>query len=160
MHSKGGTMQHFEFGQWRLTVDPEAGDYKIVLIGADGTEHYYRVEPGKYQNPIIRVEPSRAFSCPTNLTYVDAKGNPAQPSDPIGGIVCQNGPRFSLTNAAKQGVTIKVNSNGSIQIDDEVWWLRTLFLKDKQRFIGSDAYLVRERPDKVRILELGDLDLF
>ncbi|MBU0660796.1 hypothetical protein KKG22_01295 [Patescibacteria group bacterium] len=115
---------------------------------------------GKYGQPIIIAEPDLAFEAPSCLNYVDAKGEEATPSEKIAGIICKDGPRFSLSNAKKKGISVSVNDEGFIQIDNETWWISTLFCKDKNRIVGYDAYLVRMKPKQVLILELGDLDLF
>lgn len=148
----------FKYGQWTLTADGEG--YKFVNIGEDGGERFYRVEPGKYGQPLIIAEPTLAFDAPNGLNYVNHVDEATNPVEKIAGIICQNGPRFSLSNAQKQGIVVSVNADGSIQIGSETWWLATLFSKDKYRIVGYDAYLVREKPERVRVIELGDLDLF
>jgi hypothetical protein len=131
-----------------------------VNLGPNGEKRFYMISPGKYGEPIITPEPDLAFEVPATLTYINAKGEVVVPQEKISGIICKDGPRFSLTNAKKKGVKVQVNDDGSIQIDTETWWLATLFSKDKNRVRNYDAYLVREKPAQVKMLELGDLDLF
>ena len=147
--------------QWTVDVNDTTGEYRICNLGPNGEKQYYEVVAGKYGEPIIVAEPDLAFYTPTNLLYVKAKGEGmSAPDQKIAGIICQDGPRFSLTNAKSKGVVIKTNDDGSVQVGEEKWWLTTLFLKDKNRFRGYDAYCVRQQPENVRVLELGDIDLF
>lgn len=145
--------------QWTVDVNDTTGEYRICNLGLNGEKQFYEVVPGKYGEPIIVAEPDLAFDPPTNLLYVNAQRAETTPDQKIAGIICKDGPRFSLTNAKSKGVAIKVNEDGSIQVGEKKWWLVTLFLKDKNRFRGYDAYCVREQPENVRVLELGDLDL-
>ncbi|MBI2037785.1 MAG: hypothetical protein HYT15_02540 [Candidatus Magasanikbacteria bacterium] len=146
--------------QWTIKVDETTGDYNVTNLGPNGERQFYMVSPGQYGQPIITAEPDLAFDAPSNLTYVNAKGETVTPSEKIAGIICQDGPRFSLTNAKNKGITVVVSDDGSIQIGNEVWHLVTLFSKDKNRVVNYDAYLVRQQPAQVRVLELGDLNLF
>lgn len=151
---------YFRFRQWMLEVNEGTASYNIYNHGSNGERQFYEVVPGKYGEPIIVAEPEYAFDVSVNLCYVNAKGDAVVPDQQIAGIICQDGPRFSLTNAKNKGVVIRANEDGSIQVGEEKWWLATLFLKDKNRFRGYDAYCVRQQPEKVRILELGDLNFF
>ncbi len=158
-----GKINTFKFKQWTLVANEADGKYNICNLGSDGQKQFYEVVSGEYGQPTIIAEPEYAFDTPANLLYVNAKGEgvkPDQPDQKIAGVVCKDGPRFSLTNAKSKGVVIKANDDGSIQVGEEKWWLATLFLKDKNRIRNYDAYCVRQQPEKVRILELGDLDLF
>ncbi|HRY36362.1 MAG TPA: hypothetical protein P5230_00565 [Candidatus Magasanikbacteria bacterium] len=146
-------MKHYL--QWGL--DAGEGKYSITNLSPDGKRQFYEVIMGQYGQPLIVAEPDRAFPCPTNLAYVNAKGETAVPDEKIAGIICSDGKRFSLTNAEKKGIKIEVNADGSIQIDNEVWWIVTLFQKDRNRIINYDAYLSPVQPEKVKILELADL---
>jgi hypothetical protein len=147
------------YKQWTLTTDSE--EYRIEnLDPSGGPRRFYMIKMGAFGQPVIVAEPDRAFEAPTNLVYVDAKGNAATPSERIAGVICQDGPRLSLSNAAKQSIEVHPNEDGSVTVGSDVWWIATLFQKDKNRIIGYDAYLRRDRPETVRILELGDLDLF
>lgn len=158
-----GYFKHI-FGQWVIegnddTDSPDFG-YEIYNPGPNGEKRFYRASPGKYWEPLLDPEPELAFNVPENFTFVNAKGEVIVPGEKISGIICQDGPRLSLTNAQKQGITIKVNDDGSIQVGEEKWWLTTLFQKDKNRIRNYDAYCVREKSETVRVLELGDLNLF
>ncbi len=153
-------MQQFKFGQWVLEVNED----KYELYNPDpetGKKRFYRAVPGEFGQPLLESEPDLAFAVPEELTYVNNKGEPVKPNQKIAGIICKDDrPRFSLTNAKSKGVVVNANEDGSIQVGEEKWWLATLFLKDKNRIFNYDAYCVREMPSKVRVLELGDLDLF
>jgi hypothetical protein len=146
--------------QWMVEVDETTGEYKIVNVGPNGEHQFYMVTPGKYGEPIITPEPDLAFAVPSYLVYVNAKGETVVPTEKISGILCKESHRLSLTNAKNKNIGIKVNDDGSIQIGDETWHLATLFSKDKNRVRNYDAYLVREKPMRVKVLELGDIDLF
>lgn len=156
-------MKAFKFKQWTVTVNEADGKYNICNLGPDGKKQFYEIVVGEYGQPIIVAEPEYAFDTPPNLRYINAKGEHVRPDQMIAGVICQDGQRFSLTNAKNKGLEVKVNGDGSIQVNEEKWWLKTLFLKDKNRFRGYDAFCVREQPMggvEVRILELGDLNLF
>lgn len=146
------------FRQWTLMVEND--EYEIVNLDSNRKQQYYKVVSGEYGQPIIVAEPDLAFAVPTELRYVNKYGGTVAPTEKIAGIICKDGPRFSLTNAKNKGVVIKANDDGSIQVGDEVWWISTLFSKDKNRIVGYDAFLIRERPNVVMVRELGDLDLF
>lgn len=146
--------------QWTVDIDEATGQYTIMNLGPNGERRYYMVSPGQYGEPVITPEPDLAFSVPVNLTYVNKKGEAVVPAEKISGIICQESHRFSLTNAKNKGIDVTVNDDGSIQVGDETWWLSTLFIKDKNRVRNYDAYLVREKPPQVKVLELADLDLF
>jgi hypothetical protein len=146
--------------QWIVDVSGTTGDYAIVNLGPNGERQYYMVSPGQYGQPVITAEPDLALDVPIGIEYVNAKGEAVMPGEKIAGIICQGGARYSLTNARNKGVKVKVNDDGSIQVGDEKWWIATLFSKDKQRIINYDAYLVRQQPAQVKVLELGDLNLF
>lgn len=146
--------------QWTVKVDDSGRQYAIVNLGPNGERQYYSVGPGKYGEPIITPEPDLAFAVPANLTYVNSKGEAFVPTEKISGVICKDSHRLSLTNAKNKGIVVKVNDDGSFQIGDETWHLTTLFSKDKNRIRNYDAYLVREKPEQVKVLELGDLDLF
>ncbi len=155
----------FQFGQWTVVLRPDG--YEIFNLAPDGSwRRYYRIYNGQYGEPLIEVDPDLAFAVPIveGIGFVDAKGQPTTPNQRIGGIICQPpGPRFSLTNAKNQQDVVigpHPNGSGSILVGGEEWWLATLFLKDSRRFKGYDAFLVRERRDVVRVIELGDLELF
>lgn len=152
----------FKHGQWMVhTQEGNGGGYNIYNLDPDtGKKRFYEVVPGKFGEPIIIAEPDLAFDAPANLCYINAKFEVVKPDQKIAGIICQDGPRGSLTNLKTQGKPVAVNEDGSLQIGEEKWWLSTLFLKDKNRFCGYDAFCVRERWETVDILELGDLDLF
>lgn len=146
--------------QWTVEIDEATGEYKIVSLGTSGEQQYYMVTPGKYGEPIITPEPDLAITVPADLIYVNSKGEAVVPAEKISGIICKDGHRLSLTNARNQDIVVKANDDGSIQVSTETWHVATLFSKDKNRVRNYDAYCVREKPDRVRVIELGDLDLF
>ncbi len=150
----------FKFKQWTVTANQADEKYNICNIDSDGKKQFYEIVSGEYGQPIIVAEPELAFVPPQTLMYVDAKFEQTRPDQRIAGIICQFGPRFSLTNAKSKGVVIKVNADGSIQVGEEKWWIATLFLKDKNRIRNYDAFCVRAKPNYIRILELGDINLF
>lgn len=148
--------QSFQFKQWTVEIDLKEESYRIHNNGGD----FYQAEMGAYGQPLIFADPKRAFDAPDSLSYVDASGNQAEPKEKIAGIVCKDGPRFSLTSAENKGIVIEHNDDGSISIDGEQWFLETLFRKDANRIIGYDGYYSKEQSQAVKIIELGDLDLF
>jgi len=146
--------------QWVISVHSRTGRYVISNPGPHEGRRYFMVVPGRDGEPIVVAEPDLALPVPSGFTYVDAQGKPVVPDQRIAGIVCQDGPRFSLTHARETGVWIGLQSDGSFLIDTDKWWPVTLFLKDRNRYRNYDAFLVRERREVVRVLELGDLSLF
>lgn len=156
-------MHTFKFGQWTMEVDEEVGHYEMYnLDPATGEKRFFRVVKGAYDAPKFEPESALAFACPNNLTYVNKQGETvATPAEKISGLICQNGPRASLSNLKSKGIAVSANEDGSIQIGEEAWWLATLFSKDKNRFKNYDVFLVKAKPERpVKVLELGDLDLF
>lgn len=149
----------FEGTQWTQRQNPNTGEWEIVNVHKGNKRDYYRIVMGKY-SPVIEVEPDRAFDAPQALKYVNNAGEEVAAAEKVAGIICKEGPRFSLTNAENKGIAVEVNEDGSINIDGESWWISTLFQKDKNRIFGYDAYCVKEKREVVKILELGDLDLF
>lgn len=151
--------------QWTVDVDEGTGKYNIYNPGDNNEKRFYEIVAGKYGQPIIVAEPELAFDPPANLLYVNVNGENMKPDQKIAGIVCKNGPRLSLSNAKINGVEISVTGdNSSLWVDGQKYYIKTLFVKDKNRVIGYDAFCVsadeQAYPTLVRVLELGDLDLF
>lgn len=152
----------YKFGQWIIKGDDDPNSehfgYSISNRGPDGKRRFYEVVPGKYGQPIIVAEPDLAFEVPENLVYVNATdGKSIKPEEKIAGIICQNGPRLSLSNAKRQGIVVKTNDDGSVQVGEEKWWLFVLLQKDKNRIRNYDAFCVKEKPMFVIVAELGDM---
>jgi hypothetical protein len=141
--------------QWLLNAGEES--YTISNLGPNSERRYYQVVMGKYGEPCFVAEPDLAFPCSEVLIYVNAKDETSVPDEKIAGIVCSDGQRFSLTNAKNKGILIVAQDDGSIKINDQTWWVKTLFRKDKNRIINYDAYLSKTKPEKVRIIEMADL---
>lgn len=157
--------RHTKHLQWTVKVNEGTGAYRICNFGSNGEKQFCEVVPGKYGEPIIVAEPDLAFPPPTNLRYVNADGDNVKPDQLIASIILagdhEGGPRILLTNAKLMGVVIKVNEeDGSLHVGGEKWWIVTLFLKDENHFRGYDAFCAREQPEKVRVLELCDLNHF
>lgn len=76
---------------------------------------------------------------PENKPFVDGKGKP-------------------MTYWQKTADGIKTFQTINGQRKDRQWYLQVLFLKDKNRFGNFDAYYSLAKPDKVRILELADIN--
>jgi hypothetical protein len=146
-----------QYDQWKVTLGED--DYHAENIGPDGTRQFYAMQKGPYGNPIIIAEPDRAFPAPKDVNYVDANGDPTEPEENIAGIVCAGGPRFSLSSA--QAPEFEQDPDGTLRIKDGIeetrWHLSTLFRKDANRIIGYDGFYSKDKPENVRILELGDL---
>ncbi|HLG25660.1 MAG TPA: hypothetical protein VI588_02620 [Candidatus Gracilibacteria bacterium] len=146
-----------KYNQWTLAANDNG--YNIFNKDADGKKAFYEVAKGeKHGNPIVTVEPDRAFTVPNGVTCVDSRGVTVTPNEKIAGIICEDGPRFSLSS--KDAPTFQVANDGIITVGDKKWHLATLFSKDKNRFINYDAYFAKKRSDKVRVLELADLPLY
>jgi hypothetical protein len=144
------------FLQW--VIEFFENSYRIYNPDPEsGVKKFYEVKMGKYGEPIIVTEPALAFSCPSILEYVNAEGVSVIPEEKISGIICSDGKRFSLTNAEVKGIKIEPQNDGSILIAGEIWWINVLFSKDRNRIVNYDAFLIQEKPAKVKILELMDL---
>lgn len=161
-HGKPQTLEH-QCKQWTTHLDVNGdgktlSSYEIFQKDADGKKKFYEVTPGPYGNPIITAEPDRAFDAPKGVHYIDVKGQKTEPNQKIAGIICEDGPRFSLSSP--NAPNFKLDDDGTLHVDDQKWHLVTLFLKDKNRIINYDAYFSKEKPQAVCIRELGDLKEF
>jgi hypothetical protein len=134
--------------------------YRIYSEGPERNLKYYQIVMGQFCQPIVIQEPSLGLDCPSKLTCFNKNGDPVVPDQKIVGIVCKNGPRFSLTNAKAKGIVINVSEENHIQINGESWFINTLYMPDKNRLIGYVAFCSKEINPSVRVLEMGDLDLF
>lgn len=147
-----------KFKQWTVQVNDEG--YRIFNVDGDGSKKFLEVTTGPYGNPLFTIEPDLAFAVPEALVYVNAKDEQVSPAEKIGGIVCQESDgtaryRFSLSNPkAPKFETVE----DGIEISGERWYLAVLFSKDKNRTFNYDAFYVREKPAKVKLLELADLN--
>lgn len=144
------------FLQW--VVEFFENSYRIYNPDPEsGVKKFYEIQMGQYGQPIIVAEPELAFDPPASLIYVDFAGNETKPTEKISGIICSDGKRFSLTNAEAKGIKIEPQNDGSVMIAGEIWWINVLFSKDRNRIVNYDAFLIQEKPAKVKILELFDL---
>lgn len=150
---------------WIIDLDPNKQNaYAIYRRGPDGKLRSHKVVPGE-DGPIMVAEPDLAFDPPAELNYVDAKGKPVTPDQKIAGVVSRNwGFRLSLSDLKRDGLHISVNSNGSLKIEGVAYWITTLLGKGGD-YINYDAFcvqcdLVDSAPLLVRVLWIGDLDLF
>lgn len=155
------------FDQWKLEVT-EAG-YELYNPGPNGEQRFYSMIPGPYGNPLFNEEPSLGFQLPRGVKYVNSSGVAIdRPEGKIGGIMGE-GIRFSLSNAKRKGIAISLHpdDDGSILVGGEKWWIVIAFNKDAQRFCSVDedgelqpsytVIVVREKPEHINVLELGDL---
>lgn len=151
----------FTLGQWSIRAEDGVG-YEIVnLDPQSGAERFYKVVPGKYGEPLLVPEPVLAFDPPQGVSYVDGKGAAAQADMKISGVICRNADgeiskRFSLSRAEKDGISYQPTADG-IVVDGEVFYLKVLFIKDKNRVKNYDAFYSTEKPANVQILELEDV---
>ncbi len=158
-------------GQWEL----RRYDWGYALVNPDTEDseklRFYAMAWEFGDQPFFLPEPTLAFDVPSGFRYVDSNDvQVAVPQGKVSGIICQDGPRFSLWAALFKGIEWAPNADGSVTIDDEVWWPATLLDKDKNRFrqfgpagerrSNYDGYYVQERPDTVKVVELGDLNFF
>jgi len=151
------------YGQWELRANDNS--YSISNKGENREDRFYKIVPGdKYNEPLIEVEPSNALPIPSTITIKDINGNQLELDQKIGGIICEGDSpqtpkyRFSLSNPNNPEFT--VNEDGSLTVNDETFYLTTIFQKDKNRFINYDAYFGKTKPPYVIYKELEDLDLF
>jgi len=163
--------------QWTLLVSSEAPEvaalagmdlvvtgFELVNLSPTGRRQYYTVKDGQYGQPLINVEPDLAMPVPANLSYKNQAGEDLEPSklEKLGGFIVADVAgavlhRYSLTNALNKGVTFGFREDGAFLVNGEVYWLRTLFSKDKMRISGYDGYFSPVKPEFVRVLELADL---
>jgi hypothetical protein len=129
-------------------------------LDAGAKPQFYEVRPGKYGQPLLLPEPSRALDLPQGIRYVDGRtGEPVRPDEKIAGIIIQDEAgntvyRNSLTNAANKSDQIELGDDGSLRVNGDVYYLYGLFLKDKNRTFNYDAYFTFKKPDCVRVTEL------
>lgn len=148
-----------KYDQWTLDAKPD--DYSITNKDSDGSNRFYTMKKGKYGNPVYIDEESRALPIPTGVTVKNTKGEDVTLKDKIAGIICENGPRFSLSNPDAPKFEIK--DDGSLTIDDKTWHLHTIFDPDKNRITNYKSYWGETKPandNKVLYRELGDLELY
>ncbi len=158
----------YQFKQWTFRF--WADKYEIVNLEPDGTERFYKVIKGKYGEPIIVAEPDRAYASPENAEYANAKGETIpRPEGDISGIICQNengsvAHRFSLSNpktpkfrVTKDGLILFLKDEAG-KVTKERWYLNTMFAKDKNRVKNHDGYYSRQKPAKIKMVELQDLE--
>lgn len=126
---------------------------------------FYDMVPGIYGEPLVHQEPSLGLPVPTTLVCVDAHNQPAQP-DPrmrIHGIVCcdTGNPtpvyRGSWSNLVKMGVAYAVQSDGTVIVNGETWYIHALANADKGRILGYFIVAGRAPVARVQLRELGDL---
>ena len=130
-------------------------------IRENGTRKFYDLKSGPYGNPVITAEPDLALDTPTTVEYENNNGEAAQPEEKIAGIICKKAGevmhRFSLSSP-KRPKFETIDEGAELIIEGVRWKLRALFRKDKNRIINYDAYYGKEAPDKVKLIELEDLD--
>ncbi len=149
--------KYFPVRDWHLIV-VEGISYQITP-GLDVKNASCAVESDERGRPIIVLEPTLAFDPPANLRYINAKGEVLVPDQKIAGIICKGkgGLRGKLTELSNVGMMPKVNPDGSLQIGEEVWWISTLFIKDRDCFRNYDAICFRENFGDVDVLDIGEI---
>lgn len=143
--------------QWMVHANPKK--YDVSNPHPDtGSSRFYEMHSGQYDNPVYTIEPSLAFPVPTEVRYVDANGGEVQPSEKIGGIICQNpdGSAVHRTSLSSPKAPEFTQTPEGIEIDGETWYLHALISKDKNRAFNYDAIYRREKPDAVKVVELQD----
>lgn len=169
----------FKTKQWTVVKEPaastddtnaneaetEVASYAIVNLSEDGRRRFYQVVSGQFGEPIMHPEPDRALALPSDVAYVHASsGEALTPKGKISGILLKNAAgeivgRYSLTNAAEQGIGIKLYDDGSLTVDGEKYYLRSLLTKDKNRILNFDGFFSEEPQAQVKVWELADLPL-
>ena len=158
--------------QWTFRVW-EGEKYEIVNLDDDDTQRFYKIISGKYGQPLIIAEPDKAFAAPEKAKFANGKGEEIDPPvEKVSGIICQEGDgsiahRFSLSNpktpkfrVTSDGIILFLRDEESGKITKERWYLNVLFDKDGQRIQNHDGYYSRQKPKKIRVLELQDLNFF
>jgi hypothetical protein len=130
-------------------------------IRENGTRKFYDLKSGPYGNPVITAEPDLTLDSPTTVECENNNGEAAQTEEKIAGIICKKAGevmhRFSLSSP-KRPEFETIDEGAELIIEGVRWKLRALFRKDKNRIINHDAYYGEEAPDKVKLIELEDLD--
>lgn len=147
------------YGEWTLEADDKG--YHIYSEGEDGVKRFSEVTPGPYNNPIMTAEPGKALPVPDSVKYEDVNGAKIKPTEKIAGIICKKAGevmhRFSLSSPDRPPIAFGRDTS-ELLVGREIWHLRVLFRKDANRTINYDAFYGEEEPEKVKIIELEDLN--
>jgi len=140
----------------------ELTSYDVSNPGPDGRRGFYSAANGKYGQPLLTAEPDRALELPKNLVYVNSRGEEQVPTEKLCGFIinADDGSvayRYSLTNAENKKISYGFQADGSFLVDGNVYWLHTLFSKDKNRMFNPDGYFGPVKTTRVAVLELADL---
>lgn len=136
--------------------------YKLTNPGPDGKRRFYMAENGQYGQPLLLIEPDLAMDVPTGMTYVSSRGDEVKPTEKIGGFIVNEldgsvSYRYSLSNAKDKKVSFGFEPDGSFLVDGKVYWLNTLFSKDKNRCINYDGFFSPTKTMRVSMVEMADL---
>jgi hypothetical protein len=137
--------------QWKIYVENRKDDLEVssycIENKVNGAREFYDVHSGKYGQPLVRAEPDRAMTLPTNISCVHAiTGEPVELKEKIAGIILKDEPegkligRYSLTAAANQNIELNMNEQGVLTVNGEDFELYALACKDKNRIDGLDAF--------------------
>ncbi|MGL5830986.1 MAG: hypothetical protein ACRCZE_02435 [Candidatus Altimarinota bacterium] len=184
-----GFKKVFVCGQWAFCVKLPEGKvldmngepvtieaYEMVNLGKPseaGQElprRFYQMQSGQYGEPLMRPEPTYGLDLPNNLVFRRKKkgldwdnGEVFYPLEKLTGVLCNEVEpplRASLTRLVDEKKPYGFNPDGSFQVDGKIMHLRTIFNKDKKRFVGSvDGFFSLTKPDYVRYVELEELEL-
>lgn len=158
-----------QFNQWKILI--ETDKYELSNPNDSGEiRRFYSMANGTYGEPLITAEPDLAFALPPEVSFINAQGKEVEkPPMRISGIICQTkvkkedsdeeeivtAHRFSLSGKGDR--QIEPTEDGLL-INGERWYLKTLFSKDGNRIKNYDAYYVKEKPAKVQLFELQDIN--
>ena len=153
---------------WQLEVTDPEKSFVIRNPGADGKSRFFEIVPGMY-SPMIKEEPELAITL-GSATYMNTKGEHAQPNARIKGIIVKDTLgsqgkiiyRGNLTNffGKDQG---KVTSEGALEIEvgGKRYKLVRLVAENAARIVGYiGVYLPIDAAwdtGKVEVLDIQDL---
>lgn len=151
-----------EMGQWVTVIWIGAAEVRVNFLPGTVIMRFFAhvaTMDANHQAFMEIKEPSLAFAVPENVKYVDpSTGAELQPDERIAGIVCQDGPRFSLSSpsAPKR----MVSPDGVLTIDDRTWHLHTLQRPDGRRVRNYNAFFGLRPVESVHVVELGNFPMF
>lgn len=116
-------------------------------------------EPAEGDKPEKATEPDELLELPS-LKFEDYERMETTPEGKIAGIICEDGPKFSVSKSDKPKFKIKDDGSAEIKIKDkkETRYLNTLLSSGESG--NYKAYFGKTKTDKVRVIELEDLKLF
>lgn len=155
--------QQFQIGQWLYVLDEVAQMARASNIGDDGSERFYRMESGKYGEPLFFDEPSKRIRIGLDARFFHFDGKPFTEEAYLTGMICGGkaagvNHRGSLSNPANDW---EISDDTTIvrAPDGTRWYLGALFKKDKHRYPdnGYVGMYATKPQNPIVVLEMENL---